>query len=202
MYDFYYTLVTLTTGYGTYPWSFTLRSSFASCKSVQPTCTYNVQSTADLNYNLLVVVCMYMSTYVQQTIPLTCLVLNSPVSSSRACISIAPLLTCPPFSGHFQWPAILAGSLSGPSFRVPCGMVTPSGIVGVASVVGRGSASAKVWGNVPGCQASGREWRERRRRERMLLDMVGGGGDDQVNTSRKGLVTGKENHIHTVGARY
>ena len=34
---------------------------------------------------------------------------------------------------------------------------------------GRGSASVKVKGKVPGCQESGREWRERSRKVRMLL---------------------------------
>ncbi len=100
---------------------------------------------------------------------LTCLVLSSPVSFSRAWFSILLLVTCPPPEpGHFQWVATQLGSLSGPSLRVPCGTVTAAGVES-ASEKGRGRDSVNVWGKVPGCQASGREWRDRRRKERILL---------------------------------
>ena len=104
--------------------------------------------------------------------------LSSPASSSRGCGTNGHSGTREalpvPAPGHFQLVAKQLVSLSGPSFRIPCGTEIPRELVGVAelegvSVEGSGSASVKVWGNVPGCHESGREWRDRRRRERILL---------------------------------
>ena len=68
------------------------------------------------------------------------------------------MITCE--FGHFQNADTAVGSLSGDNLSTPCGTVIPRGdglssIVGVAD--GRGIASAKVNGKVPGCHDSGRE---------------------------------------------
>ena len=70
-------------------------------------------------------------------------------------------------SGHFQCEETALGSLSGLPFRIPWGRVM---LVGEEKEEeGRGVARDKVKGKFGGCQVSGREWRERRRRVRTLL---------------------------------
>jgi len=80
--------------------------------------------------------------------------------------------------GHLQCEETAVGSLSGLHFRIPLGRVMLVGEEGEEEE-GRGVAREKVNGKFGGCQVSGREWRERRRRVRTLLGEMGEGREEE-----------------------